>query len=390
LFAAGTAIDAVSLETGERHRVTDASSNPQYSPSGHLLFYRESDLSVYAAPFDIDKAVVTGEVMLVQDKVSRVGALETYAVSDNGTMIFTPSEGSALTGAYQVVWVDRKGTITSLVERHDSWTLPRISPDGRTLLMQRGGTLDCMLWTYDLNRGTLSKLTFKGDHHSPAWHPSGKRIVSALAFEDSRNISEKDFDPAAPEKSIVTMDRDLNRPVWSADGKYLVFDSLSGELGTDIYIVDLAKGGKPQPWLASPFNEAYAAFSPDGRWIAYVSDESGRDEVYIRSFPEPATRIQISTEGGTGPLWSRDGKELFYAFGRQMMSVNISYSPEFTASVPRKLFDGPFVWERAANYHIAPDGQRFVMIYRDTPEGATEVVRVITNLGSKLVSQSSR
>ena len=391
LFTAGKAIDAVSLENGMRHRVMDAASNPQYSPSGHLLFYRDSDLSVYAAPFDTGKAVVTGDSMLIQDKVSmRVGTFGTYSVSDNGTMIFTPSEGYALTGAYLVVWVDRKGTITSLVERQDSWTLPRISPDGRTLLINQVGFPDCMLWTYDLNRGTLSKLTFNGDHHAPAWHPSGKQVVSALAFQGARNIDEKGIDPEAPEKTIVTMEQDLNRPVWSPDGKYLIFDSLTGDHGSDIYLADFSKGKKPQPWLATPFNEAYATFSPDGRWLAYVSDESGRNEVYIRSFPESGTRIQISTEGGTGPLWSRDGKELFYSFGRQMMDVNISYSPEFTASIPRKLFDGPFVWERAGNYDISPDGQRFVMIYRNTPEGTTEVVRVITNLGSKLTAQTAK
>ena len=110
------------------------------------------------------------------------------------------------------------------------------------------------------------------------------------------------------------MKQDLNRPTWSADGKYLVFDSLSGDQGTDLYVADLSKGGKAQPWLATPFNEKLATFSPDGRWLAYDSDESGRDEVYIRSFPESGTRIQISTQGGTGPLWSRDGKELFYSY----------------------------------------------------------------------------
>lgn len=395
LFTVGTAINAISLENGKRHRVMDAAANPEYIP-GYLLFFRESDagsdLCVYAAPFDTDKAVVTGELIKVQDNVqTRTGTFGTYAISENGTLIFTPSAGSALTGAHNVVWVDRKGTITSLVETHDDWTLPRISPDGRTLLLNQTGIPDCNLWTYDLNRGTLSKLTFKGDHHSPAWNPSGKRIISALAVEGlPRDISEKDFDPEAPEKSIVTMQQDLNRPVWSPDGKYLVFDRLSGNQGTDIYIDDLTKGGKPQPLLATPFNEAYATFSPDGHWLAYVSDESGKDEVYIRSFPEPGTRIQISTEGGTGPLWSRDGKELFYSFGRQMMIVNISSTPEFSASVPRKLFDGPFVWERAGNYDIAPDGQRFVMIYRGNTEGTTEFVRVITNLGSKLVSQPPR
>ena len=184
LFTAGTAIDAVSLESEERHRVIDAATNPQYSPSGHLLFYRDSDRSIYAAPFDINKAVVTGELKLVQNNVSmRVGAFGTYAVAENGTLIFTPSEGSAATGAYGVVWVDRKGTITSLIERRDTWTLPRISPDGRTLLVNQTGNPDCMLWTYDLNRGTLSKLTFNGDHHAPAWHPSGKKIVFSLEVE---------------------------------------------------------------------------------------------------------------------------------------------------------------------------------------------------------------
>jgi Tol biopolymer transport system component len=386
LFTAGTGIDAVSLENGKRHHVMDAATNAEYS-SGHLLFFRESNLSVYAAPLDLDKAVVTGESMLVQDNVStRIGAFGTYAVSDNGTMIFTPAEGSALTGAYSVVWVDRKGTITSLIEQRDSWTLPRLSPDGRTVLVSETGVPDCMLWAYDVNRGTLSKLTFHGDHHSPGWHPSGKKIVFSLLTDGPRNISEKDVDPAAPEKSIVAMDRDLNRAVWSPDSKYLVFDWISGDQGTDLYIDDLSKGGQPQPWLATPFNETLAAFSPDGRWLAYVSDESGRDEVYIRSFPEPGTRIQVSIQGGTGPLWSRDGKELFYGYGRQMMVVTLSYSPEFSASVPAKLFDGPFVWEREGNYDISPDGQRFVMIHGDPQEGPTEVLRMITNLGAKLAS----
>jgi Tol biopolymer transport system component len=382
----GFEVDAVSLVDGSRHRVVEAAGSAQYSPTGHLVFYRASDLTVLAARFDKEKARIVGETTVVLPNILRIsGGMGAYALSRTGTIIYTTSDrNSTLTGAYSLVWVDRKGAVAPLVDRLDTWTQPRLSPDGRTLLVRQTATPDCTLWTIDLARGTRTRLTFKGDHHSPMWSSSGTGILAAVTTDGFRAIVRKALDAESPEQEITKAKSDLSAAVESPDGKSIVFEMQTSGNATDLYVMNADGSGEPRPFASTPYDELNPRFSPDGRWIAYTSDESGRPEVYIKPFHAPGAKFQVSTEGGVGPLWSRDGKELFYASRDRMMAVTITVSPELRASAPRVLFGGKFVWDRADNYDITPDGQRFVMVQRTADEGTTEQLRVVLNWTAEL------
>ena len=168
------------------------------------------------------------------------------------------------------------------------------------------------------------------------------------------------------------------------------FEMRTAQNGSDIYNMKMKGKEDPQPFAATPFDENLPTFSPDGRDIAYESDESGRKEIYLKPFPGPGPKFQVSTDGARGPRWSRDGKELFYASGERMMVVSVSETPGLRVSAPQLLFGGPFVFERAGNYDIAPDGKRFIMVQRTTDDRATQLLRVVLNWSSDLKKRFAR
>jgi len=382
----GFNVDAVSLEDGGRHRVAEHVSTPQYSATGHLLFYRPSDLSLLASRFDADKAVLEGETVVLQAGVRRLGnGHGGYALSASGTLIYTTDAGdSSLTGAYSLVWVDRHGAVAPLVERRDTWAQPRLSPDGRTLVVRQTATPDCSLWTIDLSRGILSRLTFTGDHHSPEWTAAGTGILSSVMVGSVRQIVEKALDAEAPERQLTRSRDNLGQAVESPDGRVIVFQAQTAENGSDLYTIGSDGKGEAQPFTATPFDEEAPCFSPDGRWVAYVSNESGRSEIYIRPFPGPGVKVRVSSQGGAGPRWSRDGKELFYTSQERLMVVGIREAPEPRVSAPQELFGGQFVWERPGNFDVSADGKRFVMVQRTADDRMTEHLRVVLDFAREL------
>jgi len=382
----GFSIDAVSLDGKSRHRVVDTGSSPQIAPTGHLAFYRPGDQALMAVPFDRDTARVAGEAVVLQQNVLRLsGGQGAFAISGNGTLIYTPTNSSSeLTGIYSLVRVDRSGKTTPLVERSDTWAEPRFSPDGKTLLVRQTITPDCMLWTIDLERGTLTRQTFEGDHHSPEWSPDAKEILASVATEGIRELRAKGLGGESPYRTIAKTGEDIGSGTWSRDGRYVVYEVLSGESGGDLYVLDTKGDSTPRPFATSPFDELFPQFSPDGKWIAFVSDESGRPEVYVKPFEGTGAKTQISTEGGNGPRWSRDGRELFFASGERLASVAIEAGDSLRASPPRVLFSGRFVWDRPDNFDVAPDGQSFVMVQTSAGDGVTEVVRVTLNWSREL------
>ncbi|MGK2858213.1 MAG: protein kinase domain-containing protein [Thermoanaerobaculia bacterium] len=382
----GFALDAVSLDGKSRHRVVDTGSSPQFAPGGRLVFYRPGDQTLLAAPFDGDSARITGEAVVMQQDVLRLSGGEgAFAVSGNGTLVYTPTNSSSeLTGIYSLVRVDMSGKVSPLVERRDTWAQPRFSHDGKTLLVRQTITPDCMLWTIDLERGTLTRQTFDGDHHSPEWSPDEKELLASVATEGVRELRAKGLGGESPYRTIARANDDIGAGTWSRDGRHIVYELLSSENGGDLYVLDTEGDGKPRPFATSPFDELQAQFSPDGKWIAFVSDESGRSEVYVKPFEGTGAKTQISTEGGTGPRWSHDGRELFFASGERLASVAIEPGEPLRASAPRILFGGKFVWDRPDNFDIAPDGQSFVMVQSSAGDGVTEVLRVTLNWSREL------
>jgi Tol biopolymer transport system component len=314
-------------------------SSPQYSTTGHLLLYRPSDLTLLGARFDADSAELEGEAVVLQSGVRRLAdGHGGYALSDDGTLIYTTDTGdSSLAGAYSLVWVDRHGAVTPLLEHRDTWAQPRLSPDDRALLVRKTATPDCSLWSVDLTRGMLSRLTFTGDHHSPEWNAAGTGVLSSAVLGSVRQIVLKGLEAESPERPLTRSRDNAGHASESPDGRTIVFEVQTAENGSDLYALSADGTGEARPLASTPFDEETPGFSPDGRWIAYASDESGRSEIYIWPFPGPGVKVRVSTDGGARPRWSRDGKELFYTSQEQLMVAGTSAAPT-CASPCRKRY----------------------------------------------------
>ncbi len=242
---------------------------------------------------------------------------------------------------------------------------PSCPPDGTrvTVYDDRAGTLSVL----DIARGTISPLAEWA--YSAAWSPDGERLAFSSGNWDGYVTSADGEGEAEP---LFVRDAAEYPTSWSSDGRVLAVEQWTPS-GSDIWIVPLE--GEPSPFLSSKANERAATFAPGGQWVAYASDESGRWEVYVRPYPGPGKRRQISNGGGTEPQWSRDGKELFYRNGYRMLAVDVDTGADFTASEPRLLFEERYdlVAGIGRNYDVSPDGQRFLMV-SDTSAGELQVV----------------
>jgi Tol biopolymer transport system component len=389
LYTAETAQDweiwAVSVDTKETKRVIRSASTPQVVASGHLLAYRYNQQDVVAYRFDPSSATVTGEPTVVLQNVgwsARDGGR--FAVSRTGTLIYSPVDDSnILSTSRAVVWVDRRGSLEEVVQERSSWAQPRLSPDGRQLLLRKVMTPDCSLWTFDLSRRTLTRISFEEDTHDPLWHPSGDAVVYAGGLEPTRELHRIAADGTGTPQVIAAGEVSLRAASWSGDGRLLALGGRGTDLDDDIWVLDTTHGDKPQPFLDSRFAERFPAFAPDGRWLAYASDESGRWEVFARPYPGPGGRVQVSSEGGLEPLWSGDGRELFYRTSSDMMAVPVRRDgDEVTFGRPEVLFEDPYmrpskISPDVHSYDVAPDGSRFLMIQRNDQGAANPDLRVV-------------
>jgi serine/threonine-protein kinase len=246
-----------------------------------------------------------------------------------------------------------------------------------------GGT--DQLWVYDLARDTLTRLTFEGgDNEEAVWTPDGKRI----AFESNRDgVPDRIFwqlaDSSGGLERLTSGDGNQAPSSWSADGQLLAFGEVNPRTRQDIWVFRLSDG-KAEPFLRTPFEEGGARFSPDGRWLAYVSNESGRPEVYVQPYPGPGGKWQISTDGGTEPVWNRNGRELFYRSGNKMMAVETTMQPSFSAGKPRMLFEGPYFTTAfptmTVSYDVSADGQRFLVVKEtEAASRSAEQINVVLN-----------
>ncbi len=369
----GRGIAVQSLKTGFRRMLIQDGVDARYAPTGHLVFARAGTL--LAAPFDLKRLEVTGPAVPVADGVRmtvfRIAAH--YAFSETGSLVYT--SGGPGGSEDMLVWVDRKGTSRPLGTSPRSFVHPQLSPDGQKLALdirEAGGDV----WIHDLVRGTLTRLTFDpGEEETPIWSPDGKRVAfTASRAGQPRSIFWKPAGGGA-EELLATAPHHLHLTSWSPDGRFLLYYQMAPNTGQDIWLLPLEGDRKPRPMLQTPFNESDAKFSPDGRWVAYVSDETGRNEVYVQAYPGPGGKSQISTEGGTEPAWARSGRELFYRNGDKMMAVTLETKPGFTAGTPRLLFQGQY----EPTYDVAPDGQRFLMIKAGAQGAAPVQLQLVLN-----------
>ena len=237
------------------------------------------------------------------------------------------------------------------------------------------------IWLYDLTRHTLSRLTSVWDNHPIAWTLDGGRIVfrSGVAGEHKGRfqLSWQTADGNDPREVLAGESDPIGGGSWSPDGKLFVFGSGSGT-NADILLLAVGPPRTVRPLIRTPFTEIDPRLSPDGHWLAYTSNESGRDEVYVQRFPELGGKRQISRDGGSTPEWDRHGRELFYQNGSRMMGVAVQTQPTLVAGTPRLLFEGPFVSESGTVYDVTPDG-RFVMIRLGESEAPVTQIAVVQN-----------
>jgi Tol biopolymer transport system component len=298
-----------------------------------------------------------------------------YSLSATGSLAYVP--GAAQSALLKLVWVNRNGTEQPLAAPEHAYINPRISPDGQRVAV--GITeQERQVWLYDVSRGTLTRLTFQGNNNLvPFWTPDGKRIAFTSNKEGPRNLFWQLADGSGGLERLTTSENIQLPGSWSPEGDLLAFSDVNPTTGFDIWMLRLSDR-KAQPFLQTQFNESTPQFSPDGRWLAYVSDESGRKEIYVQPYPGPGGKSQISTEGGVEPLWNRNGRELFYRSGNKMMSVEIAIKPSFSAGTPKKLFEGAYQLLSGIstpNYDVSPDGQRFLMLKpsEETQAGSTQI-----------------
>jgi Tol biopolymer transport system component len=349
----------------------------RYVATGHIVYGLPNNNNLFAVPFDLDRLEVTGGAVPVVEGV--ISPLH-YAVSDSGTLVYIPGTAGAVTlNRYTLVWVDRNGKEEPLSAVPNDYRTPRISPDGTKLALTVYAGDKPDVWVWDMVRETMTRLTFDGNSLYPLWTHDGRRIAFARASVQSAlsaDIYWKSADGTGEEEKLRSVPgRALLPWSWSNDGNTLALFELDIAGGTyDIGTLSMKGSHEWKPLLNQKYIEFQPKVSPDGKWMAYASSESGRLEIYVRPFPEiDKGRWQVSTGGGSTPLWSPDGRELFYLNNDAAMGVQVETEPTFKAGRPETLFRGAYVRLSASDgqpWDIRPDGKRFLMI--KPPQSAGE------------------
>jgi serine/threonine protein kinase len=363
--AENSAVFVGSLDSKEVKLVVRASSATKYSPPGYLLFLRESTLMAQA--FDAERRVTSGDAVPIAERVAadlvssgQRGAAG-FAVSENGTLLYRP----AIAMETQLVWVDRTGKTVASVAPAGTYNNLALSPDETRVAFDRPGPGNDV-WLTDLQRRTTSRFTFQPPNNNVAvWSPDGGTVAFASSRNGALDVYQRKSNASGPDELLLKL---AAAPIvfpsdWSADGRYLAYYRSDPRTQLDLWILPLFGDRKPFPILRTEFNESQGQFSPDGKWMAYVSDLSGTSQIYVQSFPEITGTWQISIDGGSQPRWRRDGKELFYlAPNGKLMAVRIKTGATVAAEDPRPLFQTtlPAVAPRQT-YAVSADGQRFFM-----------------------------
>ncbi|HXH06714.1 MAG TPA: hypothetical protein VNI83_08995, partial [Vicinamibacterales bacterium] len=384
----GSVPAVLSLGTRRWHpvdRVRLEGGSARYLAGGHLLYAQAGGL--VAVPFDPDRGEVTGAPVPLRERLATTatGGAQ-FAVSPSGTLVYVPARARAENRS--LVMVDRNGRARPLTETHAGYAHPRLSADGRRLAVAIESDTGTDIWVYDLQRGTRTRLTASGENAFPVWGPDTRHLTFYSARQIAWTLFHRAADGSSPPEALITasppgrpapgtpamaplLPGDL--PVltganpqlpmsWSADGRLLAFVERKPSTERDIWVLE-RDTGTPVPFLMSAFDEWGPAFSPDGRFLAYVSDESGRAEVYVQPYPGPGGRWLVSTDGGDDPVWSPDGRRLYYRRGAAIVSVTVQTVPAFSVGGATALFEAlDETPGDGRNYDVSPDGSSFVVV----------------------------
>jgi serine/threonine-protein kinase len=386
-------IALLDLKTRKWRVLMGDAADARYVPTGHLVFLRQGILM--AVPFELGRYEVTGQPVPVIANVMQAlnepsahheTAAGQFSISDSGWLVYAeggihPDQQNSL------VWVDRQGRAESVASFKAPFFAPRISPDGQRIAYNTLGR-EQRVWVYDLNRGTASRLTHEGKAFWVNWTPDGKRVAFGCLRSGKFDLYWQPADGSSAMERLTTSDYWQCPGSWSPDGTTLAFVEWHADTGGKILLLDL-RSRRVTPFLNSQSDEGWPEFSPDGRWMAYVSNESGRPEVYVRPFPGPGGKWLISQEGGQEPLWARDGKQLCYRSGIGIQKdqiwdhvwvVDVRMDGGFSPSKPRLLFKAPGFMNGGIirSWDVSLDGKRLLMVKIEEakPTPVTEMVLV--------------
>jgi serine/threonine-protein kinase len=384
----GATIEVLSLRDGRRKTLVHGGAWARYLASGHLVYLSQGTL--FAVPFDLDRLEIRGTPTPVLEEVEYSAASGAAQIdfSRNGTLVYRSSKVAA--GLVTVQWLDDSGNTRPLLPVPGSYLSPTLSPDGNRLALTSAGDI----WVYELGRGSMTRLTFGGGYGNPLWTADGRYIV----FRAARGVWWTRADGTSQTQPLLPTN--VQQIPWSftGDGKRLAFVEVNPATGAeaDIWTVPVETGssglraGKPEVFLQTRFNTRSPMFSPDGRWIAYRSDESGKYYVYVIAFPDKHGKRQISGDGGAYPSWSRNGHELFFwqigVHRHLMVAPYQERGDSFFAEKPRIWSETiPAIFSTTRSYDPAPDGKRVVALMpADTPQEPHDRVIFLLNFFDEL------
>jgi serine/threonine-protein kinase len=371
-----------SLKTGEQRILTEGSV-PRYVPSGHVVFSRGNAL--WAAPFDRDRLEVRGEAVRVLEGLALdpSGRAGNFRVANDGTLVYAPQAAVAR----QLVWVSREGREEPLQMPPRAYVTPRLSPDGQRVAVD---TLEPHgdLFLYNVAAGVDEQFTFHAAIDQwPIWSPDGSQVYfTSMRDGEPPQLYVKPVDGSGEEKRVPVGEIGGVGSGWSADGTTLIVAQTIAKRGIDIFTLRLDGRSAPQDLLTTNANEAVPVISPNGRWIAYRSDETGEPRIYVRPFPDVGRGPRPVSDGpGSDPLWRRDGRELFYFGPDAVMAVPVETGNTFKRGAPRLLFSlEPYYQAANINWDISLDGQRFLMVKRGSASNAASQLVVVQNWTEEL------
>lgn len=367
-----------SLRTGERRVLIEGGRAGLYARTGHLIYNRQETL--FAVPLDATSwEVGSGSVPLIETNPPTWlrSRARNFSISTSGALVFLANDATSNTTP---VWLSRDGEERELRLPPKPYDWLDISPDGTRVVLGLERTRgDADIWMHDLTQSVTSRFTFDAavDRH-PIWTPDGGRIIFQ-SERDGGGLFWKRSDGTGPVERLTSGNVGSTVPYsFSLDGKRLVFNTIDQGDAWDIKTVTLDDEHIVEPLLETRFDERRASVSPNGRWVAYMSDESGAHNVFVRPFPDVGRgQWQVTSDGAASPKWARDGTALFYTRGQALMRVDVESEPTFIFSAPELVLEGPYALGQAKGYDFAHDGERFLMLKRGTD--ATPEVHVVLN-----------
>ncbi len=389
-FGGSGRIMVQSLDTGKRKELFSGAGGADYLPTGHIIYGAGNNL--FTVPFDPENIEVEGERAPIIQGIYR----RQFAISKTGTLVYILPRPSAIApNERTLVWLDKNGKEEALEAEPNFYRFPRISPDGTRIALCLSSANNADVWIWDLARKASTRLTFgEKDDIRPIWTPDGKRIVYCSNRNGNLEIYWKAADGTGEEEKLGSAsDRNLIPHSWSSDGKTLLTSEMIGSnLRWDIGMLSIERERTLKPLLNEEYYELQPKVSPDGRYVAYTSNESDIAEIYVRPFPDVNRgKWQVSTSGGNSPIWSPDGGELFYLAGslstvEAVMRVAVETEPTFKLGTPEVLFRGTYVdadADSSCPWDIHPDGKRFLMMKEKapaaSPSGGPRKINIVLN-----------